>query len=139
MPPHNQRKDNSKFKNKKKNNQNCQKIELYGSLTTKELRKKHASRAVGGEETGSQGGEDPWQGSDWQTRWFHIGVQISQEEQLGSETDHTTQGSSGGKESLKTSVCKTCGDCYRERKSQPHRRVHWRDPQGPRTYTNPPT
>ena len=38
---------------KTKNNQNCQKIELYGSPTTKELKKKHLSRLVGGEETGS--------------------------------------------------------------------------------------
>ena len=41
-----------------KNNQNYQKIKLYGSLTTKELKKKHSSRLVGGEEMGSQGGED---------------------------------------------------------------------------------
>ena len=33
---------------KTKNIQNCQKIELYGSLTTKELKKKHSSRPVGG-------------------------------------------------------------------------------------------
>ena len=33
-------------------NQNCQKIELYGSLTTKELKKKHSPRQVGGAETG---------------------------------------------------------------------------------------
>ena len=32
---------------KTKNNQNCQKIELYGSLTTKELKKKHSSILVG--------------------------------------------------------------------------------------------
>ena len=49
---HNQKKDNNKFKNKKIN-QNCQKIELYGSLTTKELEKKHSSRLVEGAETGS--------------------------------------------------------------------------------------
>ena len=35
------------------NNQNLQKIELYGSPTTKELKKKHSSRPVGGAETGS--------------------------------------------------------------------------------------
>ena len=34
---------------KTKNNQNCQKIELYGSLTTKKLKKKHSSRLVGGQ------------------------------------------------------------------------------------------
>ena len=42
---------------KNKNNQNCQKIELHGSLTTKELRKKHPSKLVGEAETGSWGGE----------------------------------------------------------------------------------
>ena len=38
---------------KTKNNQNCQKIKLCGSWTTKEL-KKHSSRPVGGAEMGSQ-------------------------------------------------------------------------------------
>ena len=36
---------------KTKNNQNCQKIELYGSPTTKELKERHSSRLVGGVET----------------------------------------------------------------------------------------
>ena len=31
------------------NNKNCQKSELYGSLTTKDLKKPHSSRQVGGE------------------------------------------------------------------------------------------
>ena len=31
--------------------QNCQKIELYGSSTTKELKKSHSSRWIGGAET----------------------------------------------------------------------------------------
>ena len=47
---------------KTKNNQNCQKIELYGSPTTKELKKQHSSRPVGVAETGSWGGEDSRQG-----------------------------------------------------------------------------
>ena len=38
---------------KTKNNQNWQKMELCGSLTTKELKKKHSSRPVGGVEMGS--------------------------------------------------------------------------------------
>ena len=42
---HNQKKDNNL---KTKNNQNCQKVELYGSPTTKEIKKMHASRPVGG-------------------------------------------------------------------------------------------
>ena len=33
---------------KTKNNQNWQKIELYGNPTTKELKKNHSSRQVGG-------------------------------------------------------------------------------------------
>ena len=52
---------------KTKNNQNFQKIELYGSLTTKELKKKHSSKLVRGVETDSQGGEDTWQSSGWRT------------------------------------------------------------------------
>ena len=51
-----------------KNNQNCQKIELYGSLTTKELKKKHLSRQVGGAEMGNPAGEDSQQGGSWWSR-----------------------------------------------------------------------
>ena len=82
---HNQKKDNKKLKNK--NDHNCQEVKLYGSPTTKELKEKHSSRPVGGVEMGSQGGKEAQQGRDWQ----------------GSETDHSTQGSSVGKESLKIS------------------------------------
>ena len=38
---------------KTKNNQNCQKIELHGSPTIKELKKTHSSRPVRGAEAGS--------------------------------------------------------------------------------------
>ena len=38
---------------KTKNNQNFQKIEQYGSPTTKEFKKKHSSRPAGGAEKGS--------------------------------------------------------------------------------------
>ena len=81
---------------KTKNNQNCQKTEQYVSPTTKELKKKHSSRLVGGAETGSQGGENSRQGSSWRTRWSRIGMQINQEERLGNDMDHTTQGSGMG-------------------------------------------
>ena len=43
---------------------------------------------------GSQGGEDSWQGGSWQQRHLHICMLINQEEQLVSETDRTTEGSS---------------------------------------------
>ena len=62
----------------------------------------------------SQGKEDAWQGGGWQTRLSHI--RINQEGQLGSETDHTTQGSSVGKESLKTSGCKNLWGLWQEEK-----------------------
>ena len=79
---------------KTKTNQNCQKIKLYGSLTTKELKKKHSSRPVGGAEMGNQCGEDSQHGCHWWSEQSHIRVQINREEQPGSNTDHTTQGSS---------------------------------------------
>ena len=64
---------------KTKNNQNCQKIELYGSPTTTELKKKHSSRpieqAAGWRgltarqllEDQGQGGGRRGQGSSWWT------------------------------------------------------------------------
>ena len=61
---HNQEKDNDQLKKKTKNN--CQKIELYGSPTTKELKKKHSTRLAGGAEMGSQGREDMRQDGSWQ-------------------------------------------------------------------------
>ena len=42
------------------------------------------------------------QGNGWQTRQSHICMQINQEEQLGSDTDHATQVSNMGKIKLKT-------------------------------------
>ena len=60
-----QKKDNNNLKTK--NNQNWQKIKLYESPTTKEMKKKLSSRQLGGAEMGSQGGEDSRQGGSWQT------------------------------------------------------------------------
>ena len=62
MPPCTTKRRITNLKTKK--NQNCQKIELYGSATTKELKKKHSSRLVGGAEIGSQ----VEQGNSWQAR-----------------------------------------------------------------------
>ena len=149
---------------KTENDQNWWKIKLYGSPTTKELKKKHSSRPVGGAEMGSrverthgkmvasrrsgagkaatdQQGSScrTRQGSGWRTR-SHIRVQINWEEQWGSETDHATQGSSVGGKSLKPLIENTCGGWGSNgRNSQPHRRVRWWDLQGPRMYTIPPT
>ena len=96
MPPHTtQSRITTNLKTK--NNQNCQKIELYGSLAAKELKKKHSFRLVRGAETGSQDGQDAQQGGDWRTSWSHMHMRINQEEQLGNKTDPATQGSSVGK------------------------------------------
>ena len=50
MPPCKTIKITTKLKTK--NNQKCQKIKLYVSPTTKELKKKHSSRLVGRVELG---------------------------------------------------------------------------------------
>ena len=42
MPLHTSKRTTTNLKTN--NNQNCQKIKLYGSLTTKELKKKHSPR-----------------------------------------------------------------------------------------------
>ena len=63
---------------KTKNNQNFQKIKLYGSPTTKELKKKHSFRLVGGVEKDIHLIEDTQQGGGWQTRYSHSGMQINQ-------------------------------------------------------------
>ena len=57
---------------KTKNNQNCQKIELFGSPTTKELKKNHSPTLVGGAEMGSWGREDAQQGGGWRKEQSHI-------------------------------------------------------------------
>ena len=78
------------------------------------------------------------QGSGWQSGRSYICMQMNQEEQLGSETDHATQHSSTGNKASKPLNEKICGGWGSRRNSLLHSRVHWRDPQGPRTYANPP-
>ena len=53
---------------KTKNNQNCQKIELYGSPTTKELKKKHSFRLVEGWRQVA-GGQRGWAARWWLEDW----------------------------------------------------------------------
>ena len=63
VSPHTTKRRTTTTNFKTKNNQNCQKIKLYGSLTTKEL-KKHLSRLVGRSETCGWDGEGKEQGGD---------------------------------------------------------------------------
>ena len=43
-----------------------------------------------------------------------------------------------GNKASKSLAIKTCEGCSGIRDAQPHSRVCWRDPPGPRMYTNPP-
>ena len=86
---YNQKKDTNQFKDKKQpelpENQTAWKSDNQGVKEETFI------------QTGRRGrvrklwGEEVWQGSDWQTG------RISREEQLGSKTNRTTQGSSTGK------------------------------------------
>ena len=109
-----------------KNNQNCQKIELYGCLRTKELKKKHSARLVRVAEMGSLGGEDAGQGCGWSTRQA-LAVPHLHADKLGgtmwSKTDHITQVPAQKKKASKPLAIKTCEGCHSRRNSQAHRRV----------------
>ena len=80
-----------------KDNQTCQKIELYGSLTAKELKKKHSFRLVGGAEVDSRVQKTHGEAAAGGPGGEKICGWVNQGEQLGSDTEHTTQGSSTGK------------------------------------------
>ena len=75
LPPHTiKRRTTTNFR--RKNNHNCQKTELYGSPTTKELKKKHSSRLVGGAKRthGKAAAGGPGRARrclvDWVRRWL---------------------------------------------------------------------
>ena len=125
---------------KTKTNQNCQEIELYGSLTIKELKKKHLPRPVGGAEMGSWSGEDSSKGSGWRT-WAGkvVAGGAGGRNNWGVRQTAQPRVPAWGNKASKPLTEKTCGHCGGGRNSQPHRRVCWRHPQGPRMYTNPPT
>ena len=91
---HNQKKDSNKFKNKKQpelaENQTVWKTDNQG---IKEETFILTTRRGGDRQLGR---EDSWWGGSWRTRCSHIHMWINWEEQLGSETNHTTQGYSAG-------------------------------------------
>ena len=125
---HNHEEDKTNLKTKY--NQKCQKMKLYGSRTTKELKKKHLSRLLEGVEMGSWSTEDTQarqQLADWVVPHLHA----NREEQLGSETDLVTQGSNAGKESLRTSGCKNLRGLLWQEKLKSHRRVCLEGPMRP--------
>ena len=112
---------------------------MYWSLTTKGLKKKHSSRPVGGVEMGHWGREDVWQGCSSWTEGSHICMWINQRNNWGAWQTKQPRVPVQGNKASKPLTVKTCGGYSSGRTSQTPRRVCWRDPQGPRRYTNPPT
>ena len=75
---------------KTKNNQNCQ-----NNQGVKEETFIQTGRRGGDRQPGHRGLPARWQledkgGGGWRSGWFHFCMQINQEEQLESETDHAT-------------------------------------------------
>ena len=120
-------------------NQNCQKIKLYGSPTTKEIKKKHSSRPVGETEMGSRAERT-------------CGKAVAG----GQRVPHLRADKRGGATGEQDRPCNPglhCGEIKPQISDWKHlwvlrrqwerlpasQTVHWRDPQGPRMYTSPPT
>ena len=132
---------------KTKNNQNCQKIELYGSPTTKELKKKLSSRLVGGVGMAARvmrtsgkvaaGGLGRVAAGEVGDPAFVCGKTRKNNQGVREITQSRVP--VWGNKASKSLTEKTCGDCGGRRNSQLLRRVCWRDPQGPRMCTKPPT
>ena len=95
MSPRKTKADNNKFKNKKRpeltENPTVWKSDNQGIKEEKFIQ----TGIRGGD--GQLGREDLWQGGGWCSGQSHICVQINPEEQLGSEIDCATQGSSADK------------------------------------------
>ena len=97
MPPHTtKRRTTTNLKTK--NNQHQQKIELYGSPTAKELKKKHSSRPVGGVKTGSWVERTPGKVAAGGLRnAVDCGAGRARQQLADPATDNATQGSSSEK------------------------------------------
>ena len=106
---------------------------------------------------GQLGGEDSGLGSGWRTRVgkaalggpgemvnFGRADPCSHTDKPGGTTGEPDRPSNRGFQPRGNKASRpltenTCGGCGSSgRNSQPHGRVRWRDPQDPRTYTNPP-
>ena len=124
----------------KENNQNCQKIKLYGRINEETFI-----------QTGRRGraGQPGLKGHTARPQWTWVGEVVpggldfphSHVDKLGGTTgewDKTWVPVQVNKAS-KTLAVRTCGGFHGRRKSQPHKRAHWRVPPSPRMYTNPPT
>ena len=92
------------------------------------------------EDQGGQGGGQlaDWERQWWQTTQSYVCGQINREDELGVRQAGQPRGLEWGNKASKPLTIKTCGDCGSGRNSQPHKRVHWRNSQGPRMHTKPP-
>ena len=121
---------------KMRNNQNCQKIKLYGNQGVQEETFIQTGRMGRDGQPGQSGHTARGWLEDWAvshlcgyTRRKNWGVRQTTQPRVPVL----------GNTASKTLTLKTCRGCGSGRNSQPHRRVCWRDAQCPRTYTNPPT
>ena len=134
---HNQKKDNNKFKNNKQldltENQTIWKSNNQG------VKEETFTQTGGRGGDGQLGREDSWQGSGWRTRGSHICMWIPRRNKWGVRQTMKPRVPVWGNKASKPLLKKTCGSSGSRKNSQPHRKVHWRDPQGSRTYTKPPT
>ena len=79
-------------------------------------------------------------GSSWRSRQSHICMQINWKNKWGLRQTTQPRVPLQGNKASKPLIENIGGGWGGSgRNSQPHRRVHWRDPQGPRMYTSPPT
>ena len=69
--------------------------------------------------------------------WPHIYVQITGRNDWGASETSQSRVSAQEKEASKPLAVETCGGCDSGRNSQPHRRVHWKDPHLEHTQTHP--
>ena len=128
---YNQKKDNNKFKNKKQ-------PELPANQTVW----KSNNQGVKEEtfiQTSRKGRGGSRQGAGWRTGHSHIHVQINWRNNWGARQTAQPRVPVQENKAAKSLTENTCEGYGGWRNSQPHRRVHCRDPQGPGTYTNPPT
>ena len=88
------------------------------------------------------------QGGGWRTGWARQQLvdcrgnptsTFRQAPGKARELDRPQNPGFSTKDSKPLDMEKICGDFGGGTDTQPHRRVHWRDPQGPKTCTNPPT
>ena len=124
---------------KTKNNQNCQKKHCM------EVQQPRSWRNIQPDGRGGRDRQLGWRGHSKATasqlhKQAHIWVQTSLGKSGGARRTAKPRVSAWEtKDSKPQFVVKICEDCGHGRNSQPHSRVHWRDPQGPKMYTNPPT